>query len=119
MRIVWVIALLAVAPAALLLVAPAPVAQADGACTAIANTDTADAYNACLRKIDAHCTYTGGFYLELRHTCAYPDGSRDECVGHMGPFSGARITDLACSYFPPGADQAPPPAEPAPAGDPS
>ncbi|BBY35565.1 hypothetical protein MMIN_36260 [Mycolicibacter minnesotensis] len=100
-RIRWSKALLAVAPAALFIAAPAP-AHADGACTALANEVAA--YNACMNKMNMHCAYTGGFYVEVHSTCTYADGGRDECVQHLVPFSfgGVEVTDSTCTYVPPG-----------------
>lgn len=100
-RILWSKALLAVAPAALFIAAPAP-AHADGACTALANDADVDAYKACRIKMNLHCEYAGGFYTEVHATCAYPDGGRDDCVEHLVPFSGGRSTGIACTYVPPG-----------------
>jgi len=95
----WSKTLLIVALAALFIAAPAP-AHADETCTALAND--VDAYNACTSKVNSHCVGTGGFFSGVHATCTYPDGGRDDCIGHMSPFS-TQITDFTCTYFPPGA----------------
>lgn len=95
----WSKALLAVAPAALFIAAPAP-AHADGACTALA--PDADAYGDCMFKMNVHCKATGDAWFNPTSTCTYPDGGRDECVMHFVPFSGGRVADSACTYVPPG-----------------
>lgn len=114
-RITWSKALFAVAPAALFIAAPAP-AHAGGECTALANVDNGDGYNACRTKMGVRCAYSGGFYTEVHHTCTYPDGGRDECIEHtLSPLAGRGVVtvDFSCTYVPPGSEPAPAPvAEP-------
>ncbi|WP_409429378.1 hypothetical protein [Mycobacterium sp. SMC-11] len=99
----WNKALLAVAPAALFIAAPAPV-HADETCTALANVETLDAYNQCMVKMNVRCqSRRGNVFLEAFVTCKYPDGGRDECIEHFGALADGRVDDLACTYFPPGA----------------
>lgn len=119
----WIKALLAAAPAALFLAAPAQVAHADGACTALANVNTADAWKACVAKTNARCGRTGGFFTESHVTCIYSDGGRDDCVLHYdyALVGAGPLADMACTYFPPGAESAPPAGaapEPAPTAEP-
>lgn len=99
----WIRALLAVAPAASFIAAPALV-HADGACTALANPDDIDAYNECVIRENVYCkaSHTGmGGYFHV--TCKYTDGGRDECDERILPFSGGRMEYANCTYAPPGA----------------
>jgi len=108
-------ALLAVAPTALFIAAPAPVVHADGACTALAGGD-GSAYDECIFKEHVYCKGRpeGLYATTIFSTCKYADGGRDECVVHLVPFSGGKVADLTCTYVPPG----PEPAS-APGADPS
>lgn len=107
----WIKALLAVAPAALFIAAPAPV-HADGACTALASDY--DAFNECIAKANAHCWATGNAWTNPTIACAYPDGGRDDCIWRLVPFGGGRTSGSTCTYVPAGSDPAPA-ADPAPA----
>ncbi|ULP48031.1 hypothetical protein [Mycolicibacter virginiensis] len=114
----WIKALLVAAPAALFIAAPAVVVHADGACTALGSDY--EAYNACISKMNVHCVGgPRGFIPGVNLTCTYSDGGRDECVVHFAFLGGGRAADSACTYVPPGSESAPPPAEPAPVGEPS
>ncbi len=118
MYTVWIKALLAAAPAALFIAAPAPVVHADGACTALAHDY--DGYNACAFKANAYCVgRPAGILPTVPFTCTYSDGGRDDCFVSF-EFYGHRAVDSACTYIPPGSESAPPPAagaEPAPAAE--
>jgi len=118
----WIKALFGLAPAALFLAAPAPVAHAGETCTAFANPDTVDAYDACLDKLGIRCKSAGSILDTYSHTvtCPYSDGGRDECSVHSVPLTGGREYDrVTCTYIPPGSEPVPPGAEPAPVGEPS
>jgi|GEM_PF-1584860 len=110
-RILWSNALLAVAPVALFIAAPAPV-HAGGECTALANVNNGAGYNACRTKMGVRCANSGGFVTEYHHTCTYPDGGRDECIEHTLPpmlSLGVQTVDFSCTYVPPGPEPAPAP----------
>ena len=114
----WIKALLAVAPAALFLAAPAPVVHADGACTALGSDY--EAYNECIFKKNVYCTgRPTGYVMGASLTCTYPGGGRDECVVHHAYLGHGRVADSACTYFPPGPEPVPAPgAVPEPAAEP-
>jgi len=116
----WIKALLALAPVALFLAVPAPVAHADGACTALGND--ANAYNDCMVKMNVHCVgHPGGVYPTALTTCKYPDGGRDDCFVNFG-LVGTQVVDSSCTYFPPGSEPAPAPVPggaPEPAAEPA
>lgn len=116
---VWIKTLLAIAPTALFLTAPAPVVHADGACTALANPGNVDDYNECLFRANAYCkSHRTDFLVGFHFSCGYPDGGRDECDEHVTLYT-QQIADYACTYFPPGSAPAPVPgAAPEPAGEP-
>lgn len=102
-RHLWSTALLAVAPAALFIAAPAP-AHAGGECTALGP----GAYKECRITMNLRCESRQVSYLGVHATCTYPDGGRDECDETIALFGGG--TDyLACTYIPPGSAPAPAP----------
>jgi hypothetical protein len=105
----WLKALLAVAPAALFVAAPAPVVHADGACTSLGSDY--EAYNACIQKMNVQCVGAPrGFIPGVNLTCTYSDGGRDECVVHFAFLGGGRAADSSCTYTPPGSEPTPAPS---------
>lgn len=104
-RITWSKALFAVAPAALLIAAPAPV-HADGACTGLGSDY--EAYTACTTKMNVNCVgRPRGFIAGVNMTCTYSDGGRDECLVQFAFLGGGRVDYSSCTYVPPDSEPAP------------